>query len=396
MANNALSIEQAYTFLSALYGQAIGTTGSLVSVDSKNFVSVAQAVLATGYDNTMSAISQVLGRTIFAIRPYTARFRGIDADAQRWGNMTRKINYCDNALDSTDDSNTLTDGSSVDPWSIKKPTVLQTNWYGQQAFQDHVTIFETQLDTAFQGPEEFARFISGVMQNMMDKLEMFREEEARAALINFAAGKAAANNQYINVLQAYYDETGTALTAATMLADSAYVPFVKWLYSYINTLTRMMAERSTIFHINVTGKPVPRHTPADRMKAYMSARIMDAIESIALPSVYGADRLKMVDWEGVAYWQSINAPMSIKTKPVYLATDGTLTNASGDTTINTVVGILYDEDAILMNRFMQRMDRTPINPRGLYSNVFYHEHIRVMNDFTENGVVLYAADPTTT
>lgn len=396
MANNALSIEQAYTFLSALYGQAIGTTGSLVSVDSKNFVSVAQAVLATGYDNTMSAISQVLGRTIFAIRPYTARFRGIDADAQRWGNMTRKINYCDNALDSTDDSITLTDGSSVDPWSIKKPTVLQTNWYGQQAFQDHVTIFETQLDTAFQGPEEFARFISGVMQNMMDKLEMFREEEARAALINFAAGKAAANNQYINVLQAYYDETGTALTAATMLADSAYVPFVKWLYSYINTLTRMMAERSTIFHINVTGKPVPRHTPADRMKAYMSARIMDAIESIALPSVYGADRLKMVDWEGVAYWQSINAPMSIKTKPVYLATDGTLTNASGDTTINTVVGILYDEDAILMNRFMQRMDRTPINPRGLYSNVFYHEHIRVMNDFTENGVVLYAADPTTT
>ena len=396
MANNALSIEQAYTFMSALYGQAVGNIGSIVGVDSKNFVSVGQAVLKTGYDNTMAAISQVLGRTVFSIRPYTARFKGIDVDNQRWGNMTRKINYADNAIDQTDDSITLTDGSSVDPWSIKKPTVLQTNWYGQQAFQDHVTIFETQLDTAFTGPEEFARFISGVLQNLMDKLEMFRENEARAALINFAAGKAAANNQYINVLQAYYDETGVELAPATMLSDSYYVAFTKWLYSYINTLTRMMAERSTIYHINVTGKAIPRHTPADRMKGYMSARIMDAINSIALPSVYGADRLKMIDWEGVAYWQNINDPMTIKAKPVYLATDGTLTEAGSDTTISNMVGILFDEEAILMNRFMQRMDQTPINPRGLYSNLFYHEHIRVANDFTENAVVLYAAAPTTT
>lgn len=394
MANNTLSIEQAYAFLSSMYQQALGVAPNAVNVDSKNFVSVAQAVLATGYDNTMAAISQVLGRTIFSIRPYTAKFKGIDVDNQRWGNMTRKVNYCDTPIDSADESITLTDGSSVDPWSIKKPSVLQTNYYSQQAFQDHVTLFESQLDTAFSGPEDFARFISGVLQNMMDKLEMFREEQARAALVNFAAGKAAASNQYVNVLQAYKDATGTSLTAAGMLSDSSFVPFTKWLYSYINTLTRLMAERTTIYHINVTGKEIPRHTPADRLKAYMSANIMDAIESIALPSVYGADRLKMVDWEGVSFWQNVNDPTTIKAKPVYLATDGTLTEASNTTTISNMIGILFDEDAINMNRFMQRVDRTPINPRGLYSNLFYHEHVRVANDFTENAIVLYAADPT--
>lgn len=389
MANN-LSIDQAYTFLSDLYSQATGNTGSATNVDSKNFVTVAQAVLKTGYDNTMAAISQVLGRTIFSIRPYTARFRGIEVDNMRWGNMTRKINYVDSDIDATDDSITLTDASSVDPWEIKKPKVLQTNYYGQNAFQDHVTIFETQLDTAFSSPEEFARFISGVIQNMMDKLEMFRENEARAALINFAAGKAAASNNVVNVLQEYYNETGVTLTTGTMFADSYYVPFTKWLYSYINTLTRLMAERSEIFHINVTGKEIQRHTPADRMKAYMSARVMDAINSIALPSVYGADRLKMIDFEGVAYWQNINEPEKIVAKPVYLGSDGTLTEAGASTTIANMIGILFDEEAIGMNRFMQRVDRTPINPRGLYSNMFYHEHIRVMNDFTENGVVLIA------
>ena len=396
MANNNLSIEQAYTFLSSLYAQALGKEGSIVSVDSKNFVTVAQAVLKTGYNNTLDSISQVLGRTIFSIRPYTARFKGIDMTGERWGNMTRKINYADLPIDETDDSIALTDGSSVDPWTIKKPAIVQTNYYGQQAFQDHVTIFEQQLDTAFTSPEELARFLSGVMQNMMDKLEMFREDQARAALINFAAGKAAASNCYVNVLQEYYDETGVELTASTMLSDTYYVPFVKWLYSYINTLTRMMSERSLKYHINITGKEIARHTPANRLKAYMSARIMDAIDSIALPSVYGADRLKMVDFEGVSYWQNINDPTTIKAKPVYLASDGTLTEAGADTTISNMIGILFDDEAIGMNRFMQRMDRTPVNPRGLYSNLYYHEHIRVLNDFTENGVVLYAGSVTTT
>ena len=198
------------------------------------------------------------------------------------------------------------------------------------------------------------------------------------------------------MLQEYYDETGVELTASTMLSDTYYVPFVKWLYSYINTLTRMMSERSLKYHINITGKEIARHTPANRLKAYMSARIMDAIDSIALPSVYGADRLKMVDFEGVSYWQNINDPTTIKAKPVYLASDGTLTEAGADTTISNMIGILFDDEAIGMNRFMQRMDRTPVNPRGLYSNLYYHEHIRVLNDFTENGVVLYAGSVTTT
>ena len=91
MANNTLSIEQAYAFLGSMYQQALGVAPNAVNVDSKNFVSVAQAVLQTGYDNTMAAISQVLGRTIFSIRPYTAKFKGIDVDNQRWGNMTRKV-----------------------------------------------------------------------------------------------------------------------------------------------------------------------------------------------------------------------------------------------------------------------------------------------------------------
>ena len=387
MAANNLTFEQSAAFLTDLYEQASGK--SIGAVTTANFVTVAQATLKTGYDNVVSSISQVLSRTIFSVRPYSAKFRGLMVDNQRYGDIVRKINYVDSPAEN-DDRLPLTDGASVDPWEIKKPKVLQTNWYGGTTYQDHVTIFRDQLDVAFTSAEEFGRFISGVMQNVADKLEQYKEAEARAALINFITGKSAASNAVINVLQQYYNETGVTLTPATMYADSSYVPFTKWLYAYVNRLTDMLAERTTAFHINVTGKEIHRHTPADRLKMYLSAQTANAIDSIALPSVYGADRLRMIDYEKVVFWQSIDSPEAVTATPTYLATDGTLTTAGSAVTINNVMGVLFDEEAIGLTTINEYMLASGWNARGSYENVFYHMTTRLWNDFSENGIVLIA------
>lgn len=392
MAANNLTFEQSAAFLTDLYEQASGK--SIGAVTTANFVTVAQATLKTGYDNVISAISQVLSRTIFSVRPYSAKFRGMMVDNQRFGNIVRKINYVDGALEN-DDRLPLTDGTSVDPWVINKPEILQTNWYGGETYQRHVTLFKDQLDVAFSSADEFGRFISGVMQNVADQLEQVREAEARAALINFIAGKYAANNAVVNVLQEYYNETGVTLTPATMYADSSYVAFTKWLYSFVNRLTDMLAERTTGFHINVTGKELHRHTPADRLKMYLSAQTASAIDSIALPSVYGADRLKMIDYERVVFWQSIDSPEAINATPVYLATDGTLSTAGSAQSITNVMGVLFDEEAIGLTFINEWMQSSGWNPRGGYENIFYHFTSRMWNDFTENGIILIADTVTT-
>lgn len=394
MAANNLTFEQSAAFLTDLYEQASGSKAIAVT-DTGSFVTVAQLTLKTGYDNVVNAISQVLGRTIFSIRPYTARFSGIQVDAQRWGGIVRKVNYVDKDIEN-DDRLPLTDGSSVDMYAIKKPEPVQTNFYGGTTYQQHITIFRDQLDVAFSGPDEFSEFVSGVMQNIMDQLEQVREAEARACLANFITGKSTASNGMINVLQEYYDQTGVELSVETMYSDTYYIPFVKWLYAYVNGLTRKLAERTTLYHINITGKELHRHTPADRLKAYMSARAMDAINSIALPSVYGADRLKMVDWEAVAYWQNILSPEEIKAKPTYLSTDGTLTTANNTVTVSNIIGVLFDEEALGMTRINEWMMPSPWNARGGYVNYFWHFTQRIWNDFTENGVVLYAGTVTTT
>ncbi|MCR3600422.1 hypothetical protein K0B41_23535, partial [Salmonella enterica subsp. enterica serovar Mbandaka] len=156
-----LQIEQISAILNAVVKQATGQIPTIDTTDTKNFVSVAQALLKTGYDPVINAISQVLSRTIFSVRPYTRKFRGLEVDAQRWGNHVRKINYIDQEFEN-DDRLPLTDGTSVDPWIIKKPKVLQTNFYGQVVFQRHITLFKDQLDTAMSSPAEFGNFISGV------------------------------------------------------------------------------------------------------------------------------------------------------------------------------------------------------------------------------------------
>lgn len=393
MAVNELSFAQSAAFLTDLYEQATGQKPTISIVDSGSFTTVAQAVLKTGYDTVINSISQVLSRTIFSIRPYTAKFNGIFVDSERWGNITRKINFVDGELEN-DDREPLTDGASVDPWVINKPKVLQTNFYGFTKYQRHITIFKDQLDVAFSSPAEFGRFISGVMTNMMNQLEQIKEAEARNCLINFIAGKAAGDaGNVINVLQAYKDETGTELTPATMYADENYIPFMKWLYAYINGLTQLIAERTQDFHINVTGKEVMRHTPADKLKAYMSARAMNAIDSIGLPSIFGADRLKMIDFEPVVYWQNIKDREKIVATPTVLKADGTL-EKKAQTTVENIIGVLFDEEALGITRKSEWMQSTGMNPRGGYENIFYHFSVAMWNDFTENGIVLVAAETT--
>lgn len=388
MAVNNLTFEQSATLLTDLYEQATGQK-SLTPVDTATFTTVAQAVLKTGYDTVMNSISQVLSRTIFSIRPYNAKFNGIFVDQERWGNITRKINFVDGDIEN-DDREPLTDGQSVDQYVINKPKVLQTNFYGFNKYQRHITIFRDQLDVAFTNAEEFGRFMTGVMQNVLDQLEQIKEAEARSCLANFIVGKVNVDNGVINVLQEYYNETGVELTPATMYQETYYIPFVKWFYGYVNRLTLMLAERTEKYHINVTDKEVMRHTPANMLKAYLSARMMTSIDSVALPTIFGADRLKMIDWEAVNYWQSIDTPESVYTKATVLQSDGTLRTMEAAGRVDNVIGVLFDRDALGITRKSEWTAETPFNARGGYSNIFYHFGYASWNDFTENGLVLVA------
>ena len=398
MSVNSMNFEQSAAFLTALYQEATGQQGTLQVANTADFTSVATTLLQMGYDPIISALSQVLNKTIFSIRPYNAKFTSIEVDSQRWGAITRKINFLDTALDSADERLSLVDGSSVDHYVVKKPKALQTNFYGATQYQDHITIFKDQLDSAFEDAGQFGRFLSGVMQNLTDKLEQVRESEARGVLINFITSIADVGGmQYINVLQAYKDETGVSLTPADMFSDTNYAPFTRWLAGFMLTLQDMMAQRSLNYHFNITGSEVMRHTPVNRMKKFISANVANFFDTVATANIYNPDRLNgfLSDAEKISYWQNIDNPYSVQATPTYLDTsNGQLITQSTPVLVENLIGVLADEEACGITRMSTWTASTPLNAAGGYTNMYFHHTQKTWNDFTENFVVLYADTPT--
>lgn len=387
MAANDLSFNQLSTVLNSIVAQATGKTPMAVT-NTSDFISVAQTALKTGYDPVLQSITQVLSRTIFSTRPYYRKFGGIQVDNQKWGNITRKLNISDKDWEN-DVRFELVEGESVDMYKVNKPNILQTNFYGANVYERSYTIFKDQLDCAFSGPDEFARFLSMVTGNCTDMIEQAHENLARATVANYIGGKIKGDaDSCIHLLTEYNALTGLALTKENVYQPANYKPFIDWVYSRIATMTELMTERSQLFHTNITGKTINRHTPLQRQRVYLYAPARFNIESMSLANTYNYNFLKMAYNETVNYWQSIQSPSKINVKPSYLQADGTITTPETALEQDDIFGVIFDEEALGYTVMNQWSATTPFNAKGGYSNVFFHFTDRFWNDFTENGLVL--------
>ena len=382
---NDLTFKQLATVLNSIVEQATGKA-SITPTNTSEFVAVGQTALLAGYDPVMNAVSQTLSKTIFSVRPYYEKFQGLRVDALRWGNHVRKLNAVDKDF-VADDRYTLTDGQSVDQYTVRKPEVLQTNYYGGDTFSDFITIFRDQIDNAFTGPDQFGNFLSMVMGNISDRHVQARENLARACLANFIGGKAADGTDVIHLLTVYNAQTGLNLTAQTVYQPANFAPFMQWAYSMIAEVSAMMTERSTQFHTNVTGKEVNRHSPYERQKVFMYAPARYQMEARVLADAFHDNYLRYAANETVNFWQAIDTPASIQVKPSYLLPSGAIHTAGDTVTLNNIFAAFVDEEAAGYTIIHEWMAPTPFNARGGYTNMWWHFDRRYWNDFTENGVI---------
>lgn len=405
---NDLSFNQLSTVLTEITNQATGVKNA-EPVSTSSFVSVAHMALKTGYDPLATAISQVLSRTIFSVRPYTRKFKGLNVSNQRYGNHVRKLLTIDKPFEN-DDRLTLADGESIDQYKVNKPEVLQTNFYGANQYQKSVTIYKDQLDCAFSSPDEFASFISMVMQNASDMIEQAHEETARATINNLSAAILASETTYltgeaalakakggrraINLLLEYNKVTGKNLKAADIYTPENFESFIKFTFSTINTIADAMTDRNALFCSQLSKYPILRHTPKNRMKFYLLTDMVNKINSEVYSSVFNPNFLKLVDFETVNYWQTPVQPGLVNVKATILKADGALTSNYAVDSLTNLVGVLFDEEAAGYTVVNEWSQPSPFNARGGYYNQFWHFTDRYWNDLTENAAIFYIADYT--
>ena len=398
MSVNTLTFEQCSTVLNSMVQQATGRA-SVISTEA-DFISVAQTALSLGNDVIMNTLSNVLARTIFSIRPYSASMKGLEKSLPQWGAYMRKFNIV--ASDWKDDDAykypvtydaTQTDptgnGGSVDPWIINKREFIQTNFLGQSVFSDHYTIFEDQLETAFRNSEEFGQFLSMLTTDMSNKIELAKENLSRGLVSNFIGGLIAENNssRVVHLLTEYNTVTGGSYTATSIMLPANFAPFMKWVYGRIAGIASLFKEMSTRYQTTLNSKPVPRHTPYNKQKMYMLGQDRYQMDARVLADTFHDNYLKYADVETVNFWQGIETPDKIIVTPTYTNTSGVVTTAGSAITQTGVFAVLFDEDAMGWSMIHNKVIPTPINPRGEYRNMWYHMRLRCFSDNTEKGVV---------
>lgn len=400
MSVNTLNFEQVSTVLTSIVKQATGQA-VLTPTDTGSFTSVAQVALRADRDAVMQAISNVLARTIFSIRPYSAKMTGLEMDTFRWGAMMRKLSIADSdwaddpaydwpALWDAGQTPPSGDGQAIDPWTIKKPNVLQTNFYGASVYFDEMSIFEDQIETAFTGPEQLGSFLSLLMTNLSNRLELSNEGLRRGLVAN-AIGAVVDENQagrIIHLLTEYNTATGSTFTSQTIYQPANFAPFMKWVYSRVAQISDLMTEMSTKYQTVITGKPILRHTPYQDQRIYMYAPARHDIDARVLADTFHDSYLRYADVETVNYWQSINTPDTVNVTPSYTDTAGVLVTPGSAVSQSSVFGIMFDRDAMGMTLLDRRVLSTPLNTKGLYRNLHVHCKQRVVFDNTEKIVVL--------
>lgn len=405
MAGN-LSVDDIAVVANAVFSQSLGNAAA--SVNYSDFVACADLTLKSGnYDPFNTALQQVLSRTIFSVRPYNAKFNALMKDDIQWGNHVRKLQVLEGDAVQKDGSFFKADGTylvdtmdeypdgvadGVDQWKIKAPAVLQTNFYGQQTYQKHLTVWRHQLNTALSGPGEFGNFLTMVMTNASDQLEQTREGLRRGALLNLIGGTIANNQgpQVRHLLTEYNTATGLTLTATTVMQPANYKAFIQWAYAEISDASNKLTDRTQIYHVNPVKDEkdliIARHTPKGLQHLYMLSKFAVQSEMMALADIFHDGKLSIGSYEEVNFWQTPANPRIINGTVNRLA-PGASAITTGTVNNSTVIGVLFDDESVGVNQTNQVATNTPLNAKGLYTNYYWTETARWWNDNTENVVV---------
>lgn len=399
---NNMTFEQSAALLTAAVKQATGQAIIAPITTPEALVSTAQTALKTGYDPILHAIGQVWSKTIFAVRNYRAPLSSLEWTLDRYGNATRKLSPVSMEMqddqrhkypvsyDAAQSSNPLGNGLSVDHYKINKQEVVQTNFYGSSAYEQRYTIFKDQFDAAMRDAEEFGRFNAMNMTERANDRERYRENVARTLQANFIGAllDEAQNDRVVHLLTEYNALTGLTLDAQSVYQPDNFAPFMRWVYSRVKTISRMMGESSQMYQTVLNNKPILRHTDASNLRVAIYAPALDQMEAMVMSDTYHDNYLKYATVEGVSFWQSIETPDSISIQPTYTAPDGSVKKASGEVEQAGIFALIHDKAAIGYCPVNNWSATTPLNIDGGYWNEAYHSTYKTVSDNTEKAVVL--------
>lgn len=380
-----MNTNQIYTIVNEVNKEAFGSTDIDV-IDAQGLVSLGDAVLSstTNTEAFLNTLVQRIGRTIISFRQYRNKLADMVVNDFEYGAILQKIRV--HLTDAeADPAYALTDGQSVDPWTINKPDVEQKLFVSRTPYMFSVTIARKQLKEAFLTEVAMGAFLGAIFGQVRNSIEVALENLGRACINNMvgeftpgtpSGGETTTLNHEVALCTLYntargYESTDAGyVDADTCLFDEDFLRFaVATIKSYSDNLTDM----STLYNDG----EIETFTPREDQRLKVLTKFQRVLETVVQYSAFHEEMVALDAYQVVNFWQSAQDPSYVM---VERASDGAQI-------IKThIVAALYDRDALGMYRKDEDVLTTPVNAKGLYYNTFYHSMQLWFNDTSENFV----------
>lgn len=410
-----LTVKDAHSIVNLMVKEATGQDATIQAVDTSSFVSVGETLLASGIENTLNALALVLGRTFMAVRPYEAKLRIINAlNSGLYANRMRKISFYSREAQIDGASNTdlktnfkfgYDNGSNggqstASMWEQNPAVPLQLTFGGSSEWQDSTTVYEKQLQVAFRSEEEFIDFVSGIMTEKGNDIESQKEAFNRIALVNFMGGVIDLNqgSSVINMTAAFNAKFKTSYSTA-QLQSVHLKEFLEFFVATVKTISDDLEYRSNKYHwspaktIDGVSYTLLRHTPKSRQKMVMYKPFWNEAEAMVMPEIFNDQYLSIDNFEGVQFWQNANDGAAISVTPAIPDVSNPTAQTVGDPVAKDyILGMIFDEDAILVDYEMEDASATVKESRKHFHNIWWTFRKNAINDYTENSVIFIMED----
>ena len=384
-------VKQIYDYVNTAQQEVLGET-SVLQEDLSNLVDIGEAILnANKYDAYVKALVNRIGKTIFVARVYQGRAPKVLMDAWEFGSILQKVSG-DLPEASENESWELEHGASYDQDIFYRPVVEAKFYNSKTTFEIDMSFTELQLKQSFTNAQEMNTFLS-MLYNEVDKsltvkVDALVMRTIDSMIVESVHAQYGSNpltgvggTKAVNLLAMYKAEVDSSspLTQADCLFDK---DFLRYASAKIMLYSNRLEVISRLF--NVGGKA--RFTPKEYQKIVLLDVFVTQSATYLDSDTFHNELVKLPNADVVAYWQGSGTDYSfdeVSKIDMKLASD-----SSETVTIDGVLGIIFDRDALGVANTDRRVT-THYNAKAEFYNNFYKHDASFFNDLNENAVVFF-------
>lgn len=375
--------QQISEMLNSAIKEVVGES-EIINENLSNIVTIGSAIPADSLDTIFTKIINKVGNTIIESKKYNGNSLGILMNEWEYGSILEKIRI-DIPETTTNDSWSLVKGNSYDCFKFSPPTVRAKYFNKAVTFEIPMSYTAEQMKDSFRNADTAVSFWNAVENAIQTSITANTEMLEYRAVTNMIGLKVHNNNNVVNLLAEYKDETGiTALAAKKTLHDKDFLRFcakrISMYSDYIKSLSMLNNDDGYI-----------TATADDEKRLILLSDFAKSIEYDLYSNTFNQEFVKIGKYTTIPYWQGTGTSRKFENNSKIDLTISDLSGEPQTVTKSGIVGVLFDVNGCCVCRKNYRVLSMPV-PKGEFINYWYKYDAMYMNDTANNFIVFTIED----